>query len=480
MMKFAHYDLVIVGSSFASSFYLKKVLESNSNIKKILVLERGQYHSLQWQKENNRSSELDSNTSYERQGLDHKKWQFTLGFGGSSNCWSGCTPRMLPNDFKLFSQYGQGIDWPISYDELEPYYCEAEKIMAISGPSDWALSPRSMEFPQPPHNLSDPDKLLKQAYPEHFYAQATARPRRSTSNRPACCASASCHRCPIDSKFTIQNELKYLYDDPRVELLLGAEVERLAFENDKAKGVYFTTDKEYFVSANHVALGANAIFNAAILLRSGDTHPLVGKRLHEQLGTTVRLHLDGIDGLQGSTFVPGQGYMFYDGEHRRDYGGCILESINAIQMLRTDFGKWRQVMELVFIVEDLPLQDNYVSLGEDGRPILNFSKYSDYGLTGLSKVPDYIHELAKVLPIEEVFYSKDFENGQMPRATEAHIQGTVMMGQSKEDSVVDKSLIHHQYRNLQVLGSSAFPTGAPANPTLTLSAMSLMAAEAII
>jgi len=61
--------------------------------------------------------------------------------------------------------------------------------------------------------------------------------------------------------------------------------------------------------------------------------------------------------------------------------------------------------------------------------------------------------------------------------TAAHIQGTVLMGDDPAESIVDRYLVHHQYRNLLVLGASAFPTASPAYPTLTLSALSLWAAD---
>ena len=71
-----------------------------------------------------------------------KPWLHSPIFGGGSNCWWGCTPRLLPNDFRLRSAYGVGADWPVQYDELEGFYQEAEEIMAVSGP-------REAPFPDP-------------------------------------------------------------------------------------------------------------------------------------------------------------------------------------------------------------------------------------------------------------------------------------------------------------------------------------------
>ena len=74
------------------------------------------------------------------------------------------------------------------------------------------------------------------------------------------------------------------------------------------------------------------------------------------------------------------------------------------------------------------------------------------------------------LPVENI-------RVKAPNSTEFHILGTAVMGHDPESSVVDRNLLHHRVRNLFVLGSSAFPTASPANPTLTLSALSLRAAR---
>ena len=81
-----------------------------------------------------------------------------------------------------------------------------------------------------------------------------------------------------------------------------------------------------------------------------------------------------------------------------------------------------------------------------------------------------IDTLSHALPVERIART---EIG----ATAAHIQGTVLMGDDPATSIVDAHLTHHKYRNLLVLGASAFPTASPAYPTLTVSALSLWAAD---
>ena len=81
-----------------------------------------------------------------------------------------------------------------------------------------------------------------------------------------------------------------------------------------------------------------------------------------------------------------------------------------------------------------------------------------------------VDAIAGVLPVEDAI-------DKHATGTEAHIQGTTPMGDDPATSVVDRHLLHHRVRNLLVLGSSTFPTCPPANPTLTIAALSLWSAR---
>ena len=143
-----------------------------------------------------------------------------------------------------------------------------------------------------------------------------------TKTRPMCCASGVCHLCPINSKFTISNEMSGLYQDPRVTMLLEATVQSVETSGSVASGVAYEKDNTtHTARGDLIALGAGALFNPHILLRSGLHHPLLGKHLHEQVSTTVTVDLDGVDNFQGSTSITGHGYMFYDGTHRAQHAG---------------------------------------------------------------------------------------------------------------------------------------------------------------
>jgi len=466
------YTLVIVGSGFASAFFLSGVLARLPKNGRVLVLERGprRTHAERLQQkaviDPGFEREIDNRTP-------NKQWYVNLSHGGGSNCWSACTPRLLPSDFQLHSRYGRGSDWPVQYDDLEAHYCQVEKAMQVAGDSAHTPFERSEPYPLPPHRFTDPDKLLLKAYPDDFYVQPAARPTRALATRPACCATGICPLCPIDSKFTLLNSMGELWRDPRVTLITDARVEQLEIENRLVKAVrYQQGGTSRLAHCDAAALGASALFNPQIMLRSGITHPLLGKRLHEQLGAQVKVWLGGVDNFQGSTMITGHGYMLYDGEHRKDYGACLIETFNRVK-LRPELGRWRQFLELKLIVEDLPSEDNRVSAGPAGdeRPVVSHANHTEYGLRGLREATRKLEQVLGHLPVERVVV-------QPPETTEYHVLGTTVMGDDPKTSVIDSHLQHHQLRNLWVLGGGAFPTASPANPTLTISALSLRAAEA--
>lgn len=470
------YDAIVVGTGFASTFFLHRLLSGLAADARVLVLEAGQKIPHAWQLKHPLGLEkLARDTFINR--TPAKPWIVQRAFGGGSNCWWACTPRFLPNDFRLQSTYGVARDWPLSYDDLEEYYCQAEELMHVSGPSDDSPFPRSRPYPLPPHRMSDPDKLLKRAYPDSFFAQPTARPSQAVpGKRPACCNNGVCELCPIDSKFTIQNSMQSVYTDSRVTLKTKANVQRVDIQNGIATGVHFLRDdREHLVRGDLIALGASALFNPHILLRSGLDHPDVGRNLHEQTSIKANVLLDGVDNFQGGTSITGHGYMLYDGPHRKERPAILLESWN-VPRLRNERGKWRQLLKLMCIIEEYPQRDNRVEVADEDptRPAVVHGERGPETKLAVAALTRELPKLLSKLPVEDVVIAKEFKQ------TDAHVLGTAAMGHSPESSVVDKHLVHHKVRNLLVLGGSAFPTSSPANPTLTLSALSLWAADHLL
>ncbi|HXT68225.1 MAG TPA: GMC family oxidoreductase [Vicinamibacterales bacterium] len=467
-------DLVLIGTGFASTFFLIRYLRHAPATARVVVLERGFLRDHQWHRDNHLGLEVRSRQTFLNR-TPAKPWTTRLAFGGCSNCWWACTPRFLPEDFEMNSRYGIAKNWPLGYDELEPYYCDAEDVMSASGAAN-ALMPRSRPYPLPPHKLSEPDRLLERHWPGAFFPQPTARPSRDVpGGRPRCCANGVCHQCPIDSKFTILNSCRAYYDDPRVRMLVGARVLSVDVRGAVAEGVrYSIEDREHVVRGEVVGLGANALYVPDILLRSGLDDGVAGRGLVEQVSAVVQVDLDGLDNFQGSTSITGHGYPFYAGTHRRDRAAALIETWNLPQ-LRDIRGRWRQYLKLKFVYEDLPQDQNRVAVvpGED-RPEVIYEGPSEYVTRALAQLPADVERFLAPLPVER------YEIQKPAFATEGHILGTTPMGNDPKSSVVDRNQVHHRVRNLVVLGGGVFPTISPANPTLTISALSLRAADRLV
>jgi choline dehydrogenase-like flavoprotein len=462
------YDVVVVGSGFGSLFAAEAYLQ-RFPAHRMLIIERGRHNSRTWQLAEGRNSDRDP-ADFHRLRPGEKSWNYTIGFGGGLNCWWAQTPRFHPTDFRTRSDYGRSIDWPLSYDDLEPWYLAAEQRMLIAG--DDAIGrvlPRSGPYPQPAHRLSTVDEIMQAAQPEDHFALPTARASVATENRGQCCAASRCNLCPVNAKFTTDNAFADLLDAPDVDIVLEANVRSILHAGGVVEGIrYAKAGREGEVRADLVVLGANAIQSPAILLRSGVNDAWVGRGLHEQHSVGFEAYLNGLDAFDGGTVTTGLNYGLYDGPFRTEAAGALVYFENRWSYgLRPEPGRWRQTLPLWVSLEDEPQWANRVTL-EDDEPLVEHADVSEYAHAGAARISETLPGLLAPLPVEELH-----DRGVVPTAS--HVQGTLRMGTSVEDSVVDAGLLHHRLRNLLIVGSAVLPTSSAANPSLTVAALSLRA-----
>ncbi|MCC7251286.1 GMC family oxidoreductase [Hyphomicrobium sp.] len=465
------YDVVVVGSGFGALFFLDRFIRARPKAR-IVVLEWGAANSHEWQINNQKNSTIAPADAHV-QVPDQKPWNYTIGLGGGTNCWFGQSPRLHPSDFALLTKYGVGRDWPVTYDDLEPYYLEAETIMSISGAEEMArILPRSGPFPQPPHRVTAIDRMMMRAQPDRHVPIATARARVATQDRSRCCATARCNLCPVDAKFTALNGFKHVLSHPGITWRFGVRAVAIEHSAATATGVRCAKDgREEVVDGDLIVLGANAIHSPAILLQSDLGAPKAGLGVTEQLGFEVEVLLDGLDNFDGSTITTGLNFSLYDGEFRREHGAALLFFENRWSHgLRKDYGRWRQTLPIIIAVENLPLDSYSVALNGEQQPVVDHGAFSDYAVRGLQAALDKIEQVLQPLPVERIVL-----RGERP--TESHIQCSLPMGDDAEYSTVDRAQVHHKIRNLIVVGSAVFPTCPPANPSLTVAALSLRAAD---
>src|SRR5262249_10340929 len=141
--------------------------------------------------------------------------------------------------------------------------------------------------------------------------------------------------------------------------------------------------------------------------------------------------------------------------------------------LRKEFGRWRQTVAVQIALEQELLDENRVFLDGEGRTVVHFERHSSYADLGVEQTFAMLPKVLAPLPIETITY-----RGRRP--TESHVQGTVRMGKTRADSVIDGALVHHDVRNLVVAGTSALPTCPAVAPSLTAAAMSLRSADLVM
>jgi choline dehydrogenase-like flavoprotein len=468
------YETVVIGSGFGSFFFLHEFLKKR-RAGRILLIEWGAYKTHDWQVQNKANSIYDTESLYTH-GEGEKAWHYSVAFGGGTSCWWAHCPRNHPNDFRLKTKYGVGVDWPFSYQDLAPYYHEAEQVMLVAGPDDIALHyPGAGGCAQPPHRMSDIDRIMKAAQPDLHFVMPNGRLSRAVGARNACCGTDKCWWCPVEAKFTALNTMQHVIDHPDLDICVESKVEHIDVQNNSANGVRFVNGaKEYSVRANLVVLGANGIHSPVLLHQSGFEHPLIGRYLHEKIECTVEVFLDGVNNFNGSTITTCINLSLLDGEHRREYGAALLYFENHWHYgLRPEPGRWREVLPITISVETLPEYTSTVTRASDGRPHVSHPTPSEYGLKGVSAALEKLPTVLKPLPVERI------EVRQLD-AVAVHLQGTLRMGNKPTESVVDANQIHHEVRNLVVVGSSVFPSSGSAPPSLTVAAMSLRAARLLM
>ncbi len=430
--------------------------------------------------------------------------------GGTTWHWSAQAWRLLPNDMRLKTLYGVGRDWPISYDDLEPYYYESEVEMGVGGPEDTG-SPRSKPYPHPPLPLSDFDKAFKNVVDKNGYHLITEPAARNTEpfdGRPACCGNSNCMPiCPIEAQYTGETAVRKA---ERAGSLLVPDAVVYKIEHD-AKGnitsvLYKDPNGESFrVTGKIFVLAANAIETPKLMLISrsdkypngiGNTTDNVGRHLMDHPGTSVYF-------LSKEPMWPGRGPMrlscinnLRDGDFRSEYSAMKINLGNYSPTLAVSnylLSKGVSGKDLPAMVRDyasrwvavntffdiLPDRENRIVAVDSQKDVMGIPKpgvhyrISDY----INRARDVAHQhfdhIASLFGGTDVRHDDKYFNNN-------HIMGTLIMGNDPNDSVVDADLRTHDHQNLFVASSGVMASAGTVNCTLTLSALAMRLADKLI
>ncbi|MHB8681056.1 MAG: GMC oxidoreductase [Acidimicrobiales bacterium] len=453
----------------------------------------------------------------------------TVGGGGTHA--DGKVPRFRAEDFVLHSTLGpiegaEVADWPLGYDELEPFYAEAERAIAVAG--DAAANPlaswRSGPYPMPPGAAmygATRSAAAAQAVGLHPYAAPTAANSVPYDGRPACnnCGFCAFFGCPIHAKGDPVALLQRALLTGRAELLPETFAARIVMQGRRATGVEVVgpDGERRVLSARAVVVAAGAIETPRLLLLSGLGGPLVGRHLmvhfqtfviggfdepmHTERGRAVtHVHDDavlvddeardaarraGLPWLRGGMVEHGGPAMPIQEAKVYPWGSAHKDLMRASPM-RSHL--WAFTMQ----GEDLAQLDNRVDLDPTvrdarGVPVARVTYRphrhelvaSEHHRRRLVQVLEtmgatWTHAVTSPAPP-----SKAGARGLSPVPESRHVMGTTRMGHDPVTSVVDASGRLHGLDNVVVADSSVFVTSAGYGPTLTLVALAARAAAAM-
>jgi choline dehydrogenase-like flavoprotein len=437
--------------------------------------------------------------------------------GGTTWHWLGTTLRHIPSDFELFTRYGVAVDWPLSYDDLEPWYHAAEQALGVAGDSDEDFgSTRSGKYPLPPLPLTYLDRQIALAVaPLGMQVKLTPQARNSIAydGRPPCCGNGTCVPiCPIAAKYDASVHAAKA-EAAGAQILDQAIAHRVEVDSEgQVSAVHFKRPD----GSNHLARGrryvlaGNAVETPKLLLISRtDALPNGVANRSDQVGRNLMDHPIQLSwALANEPLYPYRSPLenagiedFRDGPFRRERSAFriaigedgwsfpgIAPTGVASELLKQGLrGKAladevaRHVareFRFAILVEQLPLAENRVTPAWDKldalgipRPQVDYrlGEFVERGMAEARRVADQIFDAVGVSFRE---HGAEFFGA-------GHIMGTYRMGNDPAASVVDRNGRAHDHPNLFLLGSGVFPTVGTANPTLTIAALSLQAANVI-
>ena len=461
------------------------------------------------------SSEMADDAYLQLSGPDRYAQTFIRYAGGSTWHWAGTCWRLTPQDMQLRTLYGVGRDWAFDYKTLEPYYARTEYLLGICGPSDPAQQwppLRSKPYPMPPLPFGPGEQRFTDVVKTLGYHNIpTAQARNSGmpyDDRPACCANNNCVPvCPVGAKYDAATALARL-EAKGATITANAVVYKVdtAAGNRVEAVTYFDEHKQsHRVTGKLFVLACNGIETAKLLLMSANARnpnglanssDQVGRNMmdHPQLTMTLTLAEPFWAGVGP---VVNSGIMeTSQGAFRSEHAGAYFRFNNFARNRFVTFNALKQGLvgkaldaeirrmtactaDIVLAHEVLPHADNRLTLSGKKdwlglpKPAIHYD-VGDYTRKSAEQYSVPIGKrIAQAMGATDIKLSPKF-------AQSKHIMGGTIMGLDGADSVVDADCRAHDHDNLFLPGGGAMASTACGNSTITMVALGLKAADAIV
>jgi len=430
------------------------------------------------------------------------------GVGGGSVHWAAFTPRLHPSDFRVHTEDGVGVDWPMSYWDLKPYYELLEREIPVAGPA-WFPWGDPHGHPYGPHPLGAIGDVLVRGCTRLGIRTVAGGPvailSASHGDRPHCIYRGFCLQgCKVGAKASTL--ITHVPD----AIAHGAEIREYSMaariilgKDGRAEAVlYFDREgKEHLQRARAIIVAAYSIETPRLLLNSAcrgherglaNSSGKVGHYLMAQAGNVVAGRFDELIRMYKAPPAHALSEQFYETDPKRNFArGFAIQTVAPLPIsfakhMMSAVGAWgwgmRRIMmdynhfaTLGVLGEILPWDDNRVELADEKDQFgLRVAKVTfnlhdnDKKLIEFGKrtVKDVLHAAGAKVVVQESRY--------------AHLVGAARMGQSPADSVVDKFGRTHDIANLFICDGSIMPTQGSANPGLTIQALAARTADYLI
>ena len=507
-----HYDVIIIGTG-AGGGTLAYALAPTG--KKILILERGSF--VPREKENWSAKAVNVEARYNAKEIWHDKDGKPLhphtnyNVGGNTKFYGAALFRLREEDFGTLPHHGgMSPAWPVTYNEMEPYYLKAEHLYQVHGergadPTDpWSSGPYL--YPAVSHEprmqqLSD-DFAAQGCSP--FHVPLGVMLNESDNHKSRCIRCETCDGFPClvyaksDSHVVcIEPALQY----PNVTLLTNTIVRRLETSSsgrEVSAVVAEVAGREIRYSADVVVASCGAINSAALLLRSAnDKHPRGLANSSDMVGRHYMGHINSV--LMAISKCPNPTIFqkslavndFYFGSSEWQHPMGHISFVGKLDAVTLSAGapkiapEWtldlmaKHSIDFWLTSEDLPDPDNRVTLDRNGEVVLSYTPNNEEGHKRLITKLERLMQGQRKCPIHGdschvgVFSRNLFVGQRIPLAGVAHQNGTIRFGNDPATSVLDRNCRAHDVDNLYVVDGSFFPSSGAVNPALTIIANAL-------
>jgi len=514
-----HFDIIIIGTGAGGGTLAHKLAPSG---KRILLLERGGYVPREKDNWNPRAVNVEGKYQTreiwrDRDGKElHPHTNYCVG--GNTKFYGAALFRLRKEDFGEIRHHG-GISpaWPIDYQDIEPYYSQAERLYQVHGRrgEDPVEPPASAPYPHPPVSHEPRIQQLCDDFaqlglrPFHTPLGVMLDEKNSRGSRCIRCNSCDGFPCLVGAK----SDAQVCAVDPALEhanvtLMTSTYVERLqtgASGRDISKVIVQNDGTREEVSGDIVVSSCGAINSAALLLRSAsDKHP---KGLANGSGVVGRYYMGHVNSvlmalskcpnptifqksLSLNDFYFGSNEWTYPMGHISFVGKLDAETLKAGAPAFTP--GWtletmaKHSLDFWLTSEDLPDPDNRVTVDANGGIVLSYKPNNEEGHKRLiAKLKELMKKQSACKmhghECHEGLFARNLYVGQrIPLAGVAHQVGTVRFGNDPLTSALDANCKAHEVDNLYVVDGSFFCSSGAVNPALTIMANALRVGEHLL